>query len=228
MGMATVLEENVGKKCLIVYSSYTGNTEKVAERFKSTFERNGWLCDSVKIRKKAEDILNPPFEITEYDFACVGSGIRSHLPYNETLNVMRRLRLDMDPRFALRMRDETIPYITDPLPDSPPPWNDPDIIKRHHRIVLGPDSPKAIVFVTYSGYEFGPKEAEPSLQLLDLEIEHLGFECIGHFCCPGKFLDDPTPRTYHGDIRDRPNEGDLLNAESFIEEKLREIAGRTG
>jgi hypothetical protein len=216
----------MGKRCLIFYSSFTGNTEKVADRFRTTFEGNSWSCDSFKIRKRAEDILNPPFDLAEYDFVCVGSGVRSHLPYNETLNVLRRLRLGEDPRFALRMRDETIPYITDPLPESRPPWNDPDLVSRHRRIVLGPDSPKAVVFVTYGGYEFGPKEAEPSLQLLDLEIEHLGFECIGHFCCPGRFLNDPTPRTYHGDIRDRPNEKDLLRAQLFIEERLEEIRER--
>lgn len=218
----------MGSRCLIVYSSYTGNTEKVAGRFRTTFERLGWQCDLVKIRKRAEDILDPPFVIGDYDFICAGSGIRSHLPYNEILNVFRRLRLGMDPRYALRMRDETIPYITDPLPESPPPWNDASLIGRHRKIVLGPDSPKAVVFATYSGYEFGPKEAEPSLQLLELEIEHLGFECIGRFRCPGKFLNDPTPLTYHGDIRDRPNEKDLLDAETFIEEKLGEITGRHG
>jgi hypothetical protein len=36
------------------------------------------------------------------------------------------------------------------------------------------------------------------------------------------------PTTYHGDIRDRPNEKDLLKAEMFIEEKLEIIADRTG
>jgi hypothetical protein len=108
------------------------------------------------------------------------------------------------------------------------PTQDKRLLSFHRKIVLGPDSKKAVVFITYSGYEFGPKEAEPALQLLELEIEHLGFKCIGHFCCPGKFLNDPTPRTYHGDIRDRPNEKDLLKAEMFIEEKLEEIADRTG
>ena len=214
------------KRCLILYSSLTGNTEKVADEFKATFEGNGWLCDSVKVRKRAEDILDPPFTIGDYDFVCIGSGIRSHLPYNEVLNVLRRLRLGTDPRFALRMRDETIPYITDPLPKSPPPWTDPDLVSRHRRIQLGPDSPKAVIFVTYGGYEFGPKEAVPAMQLLALEIEHIGFECIGFFCCPGKFLDDPTPLTYHGDIRDRPNKKDLLRAQLFIEEKLEQVADR--
>jgi hypothetical protein len=222
-----VLEVKMSKKCLIIYSSYTGNTEKVALRFKSTFERNGWECDIFKIRKKAEDILNPPFDVNNYDFICVGSGIRVHLPYNEILNVLRRLRLGIDPRIALRNRDETIPYIKEPLPDLPEPWNDPDIMRHHRKIVIGADSKKAVVFTTYGGYEFGPKEAEPSMQLLALEIEHLSFKCIGQFCCPGRFLNHPTPGTYHGDIRDRPNEKDLLKAEMFIEEKLEEIADRS-
>ena len=52
----------MAKKCLIFYSSFTGNTEKVALKFKTTFERNDWECDIFKIRKKAEDILHPPFD----------------------------------------------------------------------------------------------------------------------------------------------------------------------
>ncbi len=214
----------MGRKCLIVYSSFTGNTEKVALRFKSTFEREGWGCDLFKVRKRAEDILNPPFDLNDYDFVCAGSGLRAHLPYNEVLNLLRRFRIGGDPRIVLRNRDETIPYIKEPMPEPPPPGA---MIGHHRKIVLGPDSKKGVIFVTYSGYEFGPKEAEPALQLLALEIEHIGFKCIGLFCCPGKFLDNPTPGTYHGDIRRRPDERDLLKAEMFIEEKLEEMADRT-
>ena len=217
----------MGKRCLIIYSSLTGNTEKVALRFKSTFERNNWDCDIFKIRKIAQDILNPPFFINNYDFVCVGSGIMVHLPYNEILNVIRRLRLGMDPRIALHNRGETIPYIKEPVPEFLHPTQDKRVLDSHRKIVLGPDSKKAVVFATYAGYEFGPKEARPALQLLALEIEHINFKCIGHFCCPGKFLDSPTPRTFHGDIRDRPNEKDLLRAEMFIEEKLEQISDRT-
>lgn len=220
MGTAIASEENMSKRSLIAYSSYSGNTEKVAARFKATFERHGWTCDSFKIGKVADDILNPKFDFAHYDFVCIGSGIRSHLPYNEILNVLRRFRLGMDPRYALRMRDETIPYITAPLPDGPPPWDGRGPLDRHRRIDLGPDSPKAVIFATYAGYEFGPKEAEPSMQLLELEIEHLGFRCVGRFCCPGRYLDDPTPLTYHGDIRGRPDERDLLEAERFLEARL--------
>jgi len=216
----------MGKKCLVTYSSYTGNTEKVAKRFRETFENRGWQCDIFKVRKNADDILRPPFNIREYDFLCIGSGLRAHLPYNEILNMLRGFRTGMDPRITLRFRDEMIPYITEPVPEIPP--HKKDVRKVHAKMVLGPDAPKAVVFITYSGYEFGPKEAEPAVQLLALEVEHIGFQFIGQFCCPGKYVDDPMPRTYHGDIRDRPNEKDLLEAQMFIEEKLDEIADRTG
>ena len=94
----------MGKKCLIIYSSHTGNTEKVASRFKSTFEKNGWECDIFKIRRKAEDILSPPFDplLTDYDFMCVGSGIYFHYPYSEIVNLIRRLNYGIDPREFLK------------------------------------------------------------------------------------------------------------------------------
>jgi hypothetical protein len=216
----------MGKKCLVTYSSYTGNTEKVAKRFKETFENRGWQCDIFKVRKNADDILRPPFDIRGYDFLCIGSGLRAHLPYNEVLNMLRGFRTGMDPRITLRFRDEMILYISEPVPEIPP--HKKDVRKFHAKMVLGPDAPGAVVFITYSGYEFGPKEAEPAVQLLALEVEHIGFQFVGQFCCPGKYVDDPMPRTFHGDIRDRPNEKDLLEAQMFIEEKLDEIAERTG
>jgi hypothetical protein len=214
----------MGKRCLITYSSITGHTEKVALKFKETFEKSGWQCDIFKVRKNAEDILRPPINIRSYDFICAGSGLRAHLPYNEILNMLRGFRTGMDPRITLRFRDETIPYISEPEPEIPPhksPKTD------HGKIILGPDSPKAVVFITYAGYEFGPKEADPAALLLALELEHIGFQCIGRFCCPGEYVDDPMPRTFHGDIRNRPDERDLLKAQMFIEEKLEEIADRT-
>jgi hypothetical protein len=207
----------VGKKCLIAYSSLSGNTEKVAVRFKSTFEKHGWQCDMFKVGKKP-DLKNLPFRFKDYDFACVGSGLRMHGPYENILSVVRKDFFGVDMSARGGRREEEPPPI---FGDEPP--------VMHRKIVLGGDAKKAIVFVTYSGFEFGPGEAVPALELLALEIEHLEFKCIGKFCCPGRFLNlnSPTPRTYHGDIRGRPDERDLLKAEMFIEEKLEEIADRT-
>jgi len=211
-------------KCLVTYSSYTGNTEKVAFRMKETFESQDWQCDVFKVRKEADDILRPPYDIQQYDFVCAGSGLRVHMPYNEIMNMLRGFRTGTDPRFVLSRRDETIPYITEPMPENSP---DSRLSINHRKIVLRPDAPRAVVFITYAGYEFGPREAEPAASLMALELEHIGFQYLGMFCCPGKFIDSPMPGTFHGDIRDRPNEKDLLKAQYFIEDKLEEIADRS-
>ena len=209
----------MGKKCLIIYASHSGNTEKVALRIQSIFKKNGWSSDIFKVRKNAEDILRPSINLDDYDFLCVGSGINNHLPYSEIRLIIRKLQHGWDPRLGLPP-GEKITYIEEPIPDTK--RDDPANV--HHKITLKPDSKKSAVFVTYSGAEFGPKEAVPSMQLLALDIEHLEFECIGQFCCPGKYLNHPTPRFYHGDIRKRPNENDLLKAEMFVEEMLEKIA----
>ncbi len=222
----------MGKKCLIIYASLSGNTEKVALRFKSTFEKQGWQCDAFKLDRKT-DMHHLPFKFNDYDFVCVGSGLMLHEPYNEILIPIRREIWGVDPRTGMQARGEAITYIKEPVPERPMPEPPPEGAaggqrpSMHRKIVFGADSKKAVVFITYSGYDLGPKEAEPALAMLALDIEHLGFQCIGRFCCPGKFVDDPTPETYHGDIRGRPDERDLLKAEMFIEEKLEEIADRT-
>jgi hypothetical protein len=211
--------EQMGKKCLIMYTSLSGNTEKVALRFKNTFEKHGWECDMFKVTSKT-DILNLPFSFKDYDFVCVGSGLILHLPSEEILNAVKiQTGVDRRPmvRFKLGERPDRGQQAT--------PLKGEENTKphRHHKIVLGADSKPAVVFATYAGFEFGPKEAEPALQLLALEVEHTEFKCIGTFCCPGKFLNHPTPGSYHGDIRGRPNTTDLLKAKMFIEDKLEEI-----
>ena len=147
----------MSKKCLVTYSSYSGHTEKVALRFKETFENKSWQCDIFKVEKRADDILRPPFDIRQYDFVCAGSGLRVHLPYNEILNMLRGFRTGMDPRIVLRKRDETIPYITEPIHEVP---TDGKSRVNHRKIILGPDAPRAVVFITYAGYEFGPGDFE--------------------------------------------------------------------
>jgi hypothetical protein len=203
----------MGNRCLIIYASRTGNTAKVAERIKTTFERNGWQCDSFNIDKKT-DAMNPPFDFKNYDFVCAGTGLYMHSPYDEILYLIRTKFFGIDPRQMGRVENRRPAESSQEAPDF------------HKKIMLGPGSKSSIVFATYAGFEFGPAEAEPAMALLALELAHLQFRCLGHISCPGRFLKSATPTTYHGDTRNRPNEKDLLKVEIFIEEKLEEIAQR--
>jgi len=45
------------QRCLVIYSSHSGNTEKVAFRFKETFKKHGWGCEIFKIDKKMDIAL---------------------------------------------------------------------------------------------------------------------------------------------------------------------------
>lgn len=206
----------MSNRSLILYLSNTGNTEKVAQRFKKVFEKFDWECDLFKVDKKT-DVKNPPYDLTKYDFLCVGSPVKGGLPYQEIIDIMFN-----DPNGAHwhgsdgkrnEMRDEK---------SRTTGWT--------QMIVPGPK--KGIVFVTYSGNHFGPPEAEPALAALALEMEHLiYFKCIGKFSCPGVMrhpkngepynIKVPTakPGVWYSD-GERPHERDLLKAEIFMEEIL--------
>lgn len=177
-------------KSLIIYQTKSGNTEKVALKFRQVFEENGWECDMLKVCEET-DISNLP-NFNDYDFLCAGSGVYHSVCAKEIFELLFS---------ATHSRDNP---------------------EMQQKIVPGPK--KGVAFVTYSGEHLGPQEAEPALGLLALEIEHLKYKCIGRFSCPGKHAghNEATPQWWHGDIRDRPNERDLLRAGLFLEEKLEE------
>ena len=206
------------KKSLIIFASYTGNTEKVALRFKKVFEKKGWDCDLFKIDRKT-DFNNLPFKYSNYDFLCVGAPVMIGLPATEIISAM--IRNQESAHFSqptieefVMMRVKDPAFIPHP-PDEPPSTHQP--IGK-----LTPGPKKGIVFVTYGGIHLGPKEALPALNMLEVELEHLYFKGVGSFCCPGKHGNKDTPDWWHGDIRHRPSERDLQKAEIFLEEKIEE------
>ena len=184
------------KRGLILYQSMTGNTEKVAKRFLKAFKNKGWECDIFKVDKDIT-VDNMPFSYDDYDFLCAGSGVYAALPGKEITDLM--FKYTHQSRRAGK------------------------IVRVHRRITPGPK--KGIVFVTYAGTHLGPKEAEPALSLLELNIEHLKFKCVGRFSCPGAVGNRRTPGQWFGDISGRPNERDLTKAQIFMEEKLEEPPG---
>jgi flavodoxin len=203
----------MAKKCLIIYQSNTGNTEKVALRFKSTFEKNGWVCDTARIARNT-DLGSIP-SIVDYDFLAVGSPVYSGLPPEE-------MRIFMDPdRPTLRTPGEMKGVIMSTLLNSGHLKYHPMPFKR---IIMG--NKKGLVFATYFGAHFGPVEADPALRWLALSMDHCEFKCIGRFCCPGKgphATKEMMAVSYHGDCSNRPDDRDLLKAEFFLDDILEEM-----
>jgi len=214
-------KNKTSKRSLIMYASHTNNTAKVAERFKSALERNGWQCDISKI-KQDSDPTAFPYKIKDYDLVCAGSGINLHLPYAELIAVIRIPRYGYDPLKAVQPTPGTQPTNegTNKM------GSGSKAAPAHGKIIFSPDSKKCISFATYGGLEFGPGEVQPALDWINLEMAHLSIEPVGTFCCPGKFLPFDVPSGYYNDLTTRPNEKDLMRAELFIEQILEAIAYR--
>ena len=72
------------KKALILYASYSGNTAKVAETFKTVLEEFGWGVDMLKVTKRT-DKRNLPYRMDDYDLLLAGSPIMAGRPAQEVL-----------------------------------------------------------------------------------------------------------------------------------------------
>jgi hypothetical protein len=148
----------VPKKSLIIYASWTGNTEKVALRFKKVFDKHGWECDVLKVTRRT-DVHNPPYYLDDYDLVCVGSPIVNGIPVKEIFDDHLGI---MMPQNLFRGHKWGFDAITEPY-----------------------RSLKGIAFVTYGGTRWGPPEALPSLACLQNRLEDMRIRCIGKLACPG-------------------------------------------
>jgi hypothetical protein len=77
------------------------------------------------------------------------------------------------------------------------------------------------------GLHLGPKEAEPALKLLEVEVEHRLFKVIGSLAIPGSMGDSYDPEGYYGDTRGRPNTEDLKDVASFVEDIMKKLGEKS-
>ncbi len=206
------------KKSLILYASRTGNTEKVAGVFRDVLRRHGWPCDVFKIDAKT-DPADPPFNLNDYDFLCVGSPVIGSLPEKHLVRSLSRNPLSPHARNAdyfVTDAGERAPRSLLSIAPEPVVDETPLVIR------FGPETKQGVVFATFGGVHLGPKEAEPALALLALEMEHLRFRCLGRFACPGKM---GKSAGWFEDLPERPNEKDLRDVAAFLEGVLASIKG---
>jgi len=152
----------MAKKSLIMYVSFTGNTEKVAMKMKEVFEKRGawgdWKCDTLKITR--HNYRSHGVNINDYDFICVGSPILHDTSAKEFPDAL----VGVMPGAEFGSEG-----------GGPPPWaRQTDKIRR------------AVVFVTYTGDRRGPPEATPTLARLEAHLNDMGWQVVGKLAVPGK------------------------------------------
>lgn len=219
----------MAKRALIMYFTMTGNTTKVANRYQEVFQKRGWECDVLKVDRNTNVTQSPsPYDCEKYDFFCFGSGNYKSMPGEQIIDMMRNNPRDIhyDPRLESGQISEGVSPQFGPerRPDKAPPVmpsGSPPMM-GHRKLEVTPEWKKGIVFVTFGGHEFGWAEAVPALEALALEMAHMKIQCIGKFCCPGKF-GHPSDQVWFKDLHTRPNERDLQSAEIFLERALDDI-----
>jgi hypothetical protein len=177
----------MAKKALIVYASVTGNTEKVAKKFKEVFEKKGtpwgeWECDIYKITKKS-DKKNAPYHLEDYDFICVGAPIWAGIPplylFDDHLGALGSVLM---PKAMLEMS----------LGEPPSQRPDEELMgSMMDQLKAGWSPKKGVVFVTYGGQGQGPIEATAALSCLELRLDAARVKTVGKFACCGKQWDEP-------------------------------------
>ncbi|MCG6881113.1 MAG: flavodoxin, partial [Deltaproteobacteria bacterium] len=165
-------------KILNLYFSSTGNTEKVANRIDETVRELGHTIDTVKLGSK-----RPSFDILDYDFVFVGSGVYRQLPGKSLMD----FNLEMIQTYVKKGE-----------------------IKRSSPRRTGYN---VVAYCTYGGVHTGINEAIPAVKFMGQLFDHLGYNIIGEWYVVGEYktekLKSHSVGGRLGDIRGRPNQADL-------------------
>ena len=199
-------------KSLIVYTSLTNNTHKVAETLAETFRRYNIDVTMARLKPKYKggEILELYPE--DYDFLCLGSPIIATLPY---LN------------FNTCVGDQDDHKVRNLLLHRRTPISDPD--KKRF----------GIAFTTYGGTFSGPRECLATLAVLSAYLETYGFTPVGKFACSGKELrhnsvdtlgdklkmNIPDAQAMMTRYQENPEDEEFRNMDPGLLEELKKLSG---
>lgn len=201
-------------KALIVYSSITGNTQKIAEAFAETFREYNIEPTLQKLEGNylGEQVEPPNFG--DYDFLCLGAPVIAGIPYHD-FYIQFGAQDDYGRRTFAGMqgpgqgmahmggpgKHESGPDGPDGKPGGPaggpggpgggPGAGGPPPMPLG--IPSATETQHRIAFTTYGGYGEGPTEAIASLELIKELFQSSGF--VGFYACPGKILYEEASQT---------------------------------
>lgn len=167
-------------KALILYATSTGNTEKVAKQFAEVLEAYAWDCTSVQLEDDTNLTANGIY-VDDFDLVLLGTPVISGGPSPVVASKLALVGVE-PPRLY---RNQMI------FPGS--------LFRPEH-------SPLGVVFATYSGETFGPREAVPALDMAGIYLQYLFMDVIGKFACPGRKESKNTIDLLASDLGMSPNE----------------------
>lgn len=146
------------RNAIIMYSSITGNTEKVAHVFADVLKAHNFNTALEKVHPQ-RDYVKEPIYFDDCDLLCLGAPIIAALPYRELSSV-------------IGWSGKHVELFKGPRPD----------LSRPGRLRAG------VAFSTFGGTVAGPRECIPTLELEKEYLQLYGFTPVGQFACPGKQL----------------------------------------
>lgn len=146
------------RKAIVMYSSITGNTKKVAEVFANVLKEYHFDVALEKVYPQ-RDYEKEPIYFDDCDLLCLGAPIIAALPYKEMSSVVGWSGKHVELYKGAR-----------PNPSAP------------GRLRAG------VAFATFGGTVAGPRECLPTLELEKEYLQLYGFTPVGQFACPGKQL----------------------------------------
>lgn len=176
------------RRVLILYGTMTGNTEKVANWFRETFEHYGWYVKAVRIMPRTDwESMQEELYFEDYDMVCLGSPIVGGGPIKPVVRVMslggdggleKEVQAGLD-----QGKGDQAPPPTGKLPG--PVW------RRTRRpspgmACRGGHRPLGVVFTTYGGGFYGSTECMATLEALKLYLTVNDVDVIGKFSCAGR------------------------------------------
>ncbi len=189
---------------LNIFHSQTKNTQKAANVVEQAAIEAGCSVKTIQAKPDAETV-----RILDFDLVFIGSGVYGWLPGKPMIDWLGERAKESMGEFG---------GTGDLKPGSP---------RLPGKYVA--------VYCTYGGSHTGVNEAVPAVKYMGQLFDHLGFHIAAEWYVPGAYC---VPKLEHhntqgrlGDIRNRPNEGDLAalaeNVKGLIA-SLRDAAAAEG
>lgn len=192
------------RKALVLYSTMSGNTQKVAAWFKEAFEHYKWDVTMFRVAADSDWAgMKEKLYFDDYDVVCLGSPIVGGQPMDILADAARLNGLPPFIPGGDRLTDEQKQEKISKMPlakaiEAKAGWRREIVAPGHSSPERRPENvPLGVVFTTYGGARTGSEETETAFAVLSMYLKMHEADVVGKFACAGgmpnekvKTLDD--------------------------------------